>query len=200
MGTSDLHSGSVTAAILASNAVTGAKVAGDSLTGSDVKESTLGIVPDSGSLGGLAPSAFLHSSNAARIDFVPSGCDVSTDACAADVLTLGGFTLHADCFNQNPNSDATLTLNANGPVRSSADTAYVVRPSTAVEHHAEQQGQIFTTTASGTEIPVDSAGTIVFQDHAGQTTVTVEFATHVIEHNTHLASCEVKGTALTMTG
>jgi hypothetical protein len=201
VGSADLHAGAVGTAQLATNAVTSAKVAGDSLTGDDVNESTLGIVPNAAKLGGLASSAFVKTSNVQRFDSSAPDCQSATDAgCTNDVVTLGGLTLRATCFNANPNSDATLAIEAIGPAGSVIDSAFIVHIASPEAHHAEQDGQIMSVTASGANLPKDETGTIVYGDAAGHRSVSVTFSGHEIEPPTEVAQCHLYGTAMLVTG
>jgi len=201
VGSGDLHAGAVGAAQLATNAVTSTKVAADSLTGADVKESTLGIVPNASEIGGLAPSALLTTSDVQRFDYSKSGCQSATDAgCTRNVVTLGGLTLRATCFNANPSSDATLAIEAIGPAGSVMDSAFIVHIAAPEAHHAEQDGQLVSVTASGTNLPKDETGTIVYGDAAGHRSVSVTFSGHEIEPPTDFAQCHLYGTAMLVTG
>jgi len=193
----NLVPGSVGSPDLHSNAVTSAAVANDSLTGADVKESTLGIVPNASKLGGLASSAFMRTSSVARFDFTASSCQSATDAgCTSNVVTLGGLTLRATCFNANPNSDATLAIEAIGPTGSVMDSSYIVHISSPEAHHVQQDGTILSVDASGSNVPKDETGTIVYTDTAGHRSVSVAFSGHNIEPPSLFAQCHLYGTAL----
>lgn len=78
---------------IANGVVTAAKVASNSLTGAQIDESTLGTVPDSAELGGLAPSAFEQ----------PKMAQISFGGLQGNALILvGDAQLVATCFNGHP--------------------------------------------------------------------------------------------------
>ena len=67
VATKSIKANAVTNVKIAPDAVTSDKVLDDSLTGADIKESTLGIVPDSSKLGGKASSDRVCGDRPARI-------------------------------------------------------------------------------------------------------------------------------------
>lgn len=73
--TPDLANGAVTGPKLGLNAVTGNHVEDDSLKGTDVDESSLGVVPNASSLGGVPASSYLRGSVYKKESALAAGTD-----------------------------------------------------------------------------------------------------------------------------
>jgi hypothetical protein len=113
--TVDLKNGAVTGPKLGLDAVTGEHVVDDSLTGSDIDESTLGVVPDASSLGGLPASSYLRGSAYVRESALQAGTDkgdgtfvIGAQCDPGDMILSGGPA------NVNATSDMVESFPAPG--------------------------------------------------------------------------------------
>jgi len=124
-----IKNGQVKTADLAPVAVTGDKLALDSvatdqvkngsLTGNDVNESTLGIVPNASSLGGLPASAYLRGTVVQKESTVTAGTDLA-DGTFAQIISCdpGDMLLSGGPANVNPTSDMVELFPTAGPPNS----------------------------------------------------------------------------------
>ncbi len=127
--TIDLAPGAVTGDRLAPDAVgtdqvknatlTGADVSDNSLTGTDVNESTLGVVPNAASLGGVPAASYLRGSVVQKESAVAAGTDLG-DGTASQIVSCdpGDILLTGGPANLSPTSDMVESFPSAGPPNS----------------------------------------------------------------------------------
>jgi len=117
--TADLAPAAVTGDKLALDSVATDQVKNGSLTGNDVNESTLGIVPNASSLGGLPASAYLRGTVVQKESTVTAGTDLA-DGTFAQIISCdpGDILLSGGPANVNPTSDMVELFPTAGPPNS----------------------------------------------------------------------------------
>jgi len=117
--TADLAPAAVTGDKLALDSVATDQVKNGSLTGNDVNESTLGIVPNASSLGGLPASAYLRGTVVQKESTVTAGTDLA-DGTFAQIISCdpGDMLLSGGPANVNPTSDMVELFPTAGPPNS----------------------------------------------------------------------------------
>ncbi len=124
--TIDLAPGAVTGDRLAPDAVgtdqvkngalAGADVSDNSLTGTDVNESTLGVVPNAASLGGVPAASYLRGGVVQKESAVAAGTDLG-DGTASQIISCdpGDILLTGGPANLSPTSDIVESFPSAGP-------------------------------------------------------------------------------------
>lgn len=181
-------SGNYPAPTIKPNAVTGAKV----------DESTLGEVPSAANatqLGGLAPSAFLRSSNVLRIDQTVTQSSDGTSP--ADFPEINGFKLLMDCSYDSGADSQTISIKAQS-VNANAELAFMFGTqglSSVVSGKfpvAAPPGSlsVFSRATAGASSQFNGPGLLVYRDDSQTISIPVQWDVHRSVHQ-----CELSGTA-----
>jgi hypothetical protein len=117
--TADLAPAAVTGDKLGLDSVASAQVKNGTLTGDDVNESTLGIVPNASSLGGVAAASYLRGTVVQKESTVAAGTDLG-DGTFAQILSCdpGDILLSGGPANVSPTSDMVELFPTAGPPNS----------------------------------------------------------------------------------
>ena len=157
----------------------------NAVTGAKVDESTLGQVPsaaNSSLLGGLAPSAFLRSSNVVKLDTtVTQAADGTSTATVADI---DGFQLQIDCSSNNGAGSQTMKLRAQSS-NGNARVAWMIggQGFSSVESGDFPAGpppgtQVFTKVTSGGVSELAGPGFMVYRDDTRTISVAFRYDVH----------------------
>jgi hypothetical protein len=114
-----LATDSVTSDQVKSGSLTGADISDNSLTGSDVNESTLGIVPNAASLGGVPAAGYLRGTVVQKESAVAAGTDLG-DGTASQIISCdpGDILLTGGPANLSATSDMVESFPSVGPPNS----------------------------------------------------------------------------------
>jgi hypothetical protein len=170
----------------------------NAVTGAKVDESTLGQVPsaaNSAQLGGLAPTAFLLSSNVQKIDTtVTQEADATTTATVADI---NGYQLLMDCTSDSGADSQTIKFraqssNANSRVAWMVGTQGFSTVITGDFPVPAPPGtlHLFTRSTSGGTSEFDGPGTIFYRDDTQTISIVFRYDVHRSVHQ-----CVASGTA-----
>jgi hypothetical protein len=170
----------------------------NAVTGAKVDESTLGEVPSAANaalLGGLAPGAFLRSSNVVKIDATQT--QDSNGTTTANLPEINGFQLLMDCGYDSGSDEQTITVRVQS-VNAHARMAYIYTTeplssvATADIPVASPPGSstVFSRATAGANSEWDGAGLLVYRDDAQ--TISIPFRWDV-RRSVH--QCLVSGTA-----
>jgi hypothetical protein len=115
--TANLGPDSVTTDQVKNGNLTGTDVSDNSLTGSDVNESTLGIVPNASSLGGVPAAAYLRGSVVKKETAVAAGTDLGDGTASQTIMCdAGDMFLSGGPANLSATSDMVESFPAAGAV------------------------------------------------------------------------------------
>jgi len=170
----------------------------NAVTGAKVDESTLGEVPsatNSSLLGGLAPSAFLRSSNVVKIDATQT--QDSDGTTTTNLSEINGFELLMDCGSDSGSDAQTITVRAQS-VNAHGRMAYIygtqglssVQTADVPVAVPPASSTVFSKATAGVNSEWDGAGLIVYRDDTQTISIPFRYDVHRSVHQ-----CVLSGTA-----